>query len=234
MARPPKPLDPDRSALHWLGYELRRWRTLRGRSQKALGAQIAFSRVYVSLVETARERRTRQFVERCEHALDAGGHLLVIYHHVTAEQAGAHLDVPALRARAQAEDDTWEKTDEPAVRAAARGAPWEGGPDAAPMIDSLGKPSAATRSKPAAPMPATVVAGDVAVIRDMLRALTASDRQFGGAHARQYATYYLGTLVQPRLRAHGDTRVLRDLFAVSTEFALRVASMHMDAGDTRM
>ncbi len=68
----------------------------------------------------------------------------------------------------------------------------------------------------------------------MLSALTASDRQFGGAHAREYATDYLGNLVLPRLRAHGDERVLRELFAVSTEFALRVASMHLDAGNARM
>ncbi len=88
MARPPKPIDPDRSALHWLGYELRRWRTLRRISQKTLGSQIGFSRVYISLVETAQERPAQPFVERCDHALETGGRLLAIYEHVTAEKGG--------------------------------------------------------------------------------------------------------------------------------------------------
>ena len=100
MARPPKPIDPDRSALHWLGYELRRWRTLRRLSQKTLGSQIGFSRVYISLVETAQERPAQPFVERCDHVLETHGRLLAIHQHVTAEQAGAQPDVPALRAQA--------------------------------------------------------------------------------------------------------------------------------------
>ncbi len=85
MARPPKPIDPDQSALHWLGHELRRWRTQRGLSQKTLGSLIGFSRVYISLVETAQERPAQPFVERCDHALETGGRLLAIYEHVTAE-----------------------------------------------------------------------------------------------------------------------------------------------------
>jgi hypothetical protein len=75
--------------------------------------------------------------------------------------------------------------------------------------------------------------GDVDVIRNMLSALTASDRQFGGTHARQYATNYLATVIRPRLHSHADEQLLRRLFAVSTEFALRVSSMHLDAGNDR-
>lgn len=233
MARPPKPIDPDRSALHWLGYELRRWRALRGSSQKALGSQIGFSRVYISLVETAQERPAQQFVERCDHALDAGGCLLAIYQHVTAERAGAHVDVPALRAQARDQHGALEGADDTPVGAVAAGMPWEGGQGGVPVLDTVSG-TTSVPSRPAAPIPPTVARADVAIIRDMLGALTASDRQFGGAHAREYATDYLSNLVQPRLRAHGDARVLRDLFAVSTEFALRVASMHLDAGDARM
>jgi transcriptional regulator with XRE-family HTH domain len=116
MARPLKQVDPDRSALHWLGHELRRWRTLHGISQKALGAQVGFSRVYISLVETAQERPTRQFVERCDNALATGGRLLALYAHVTAEHAGAWLDIPALRAATQqAELDRHETTRDPVI-----------------------------------------------------------------------------------------------------------------------
>ena len=67
----------------------------------------------------------------------------------------------------------------------------------------------------------------------MLDSLTASDRQFGGAHALAYAMDYLRTIVMPRLDAHADDRVLQDLYAVTVEFKLRAASMQMDAGHAR-
>jgi transcriptional regulator with XRE-family HTH domain len=97
LPRPPKQLDPDRSALDRLGYELRRWRLSRQLSQKELGRRIVFSRVHVSLVETAQERPSRQFVERCDAVLEAGGALLAIYEQVRAEHARARIEVPELR-----------------------------------------------------------------------------------------------------------------------------------------
>lgn len=84
---------------------------------------------------------------------------------------------------------------------------------------------------PDAPMPRPV-AEDVPVIRSMLAALTASDRQFGGEHARRYAASYLARVVQPRLHAHAPEPLRRELFTVATEFAMRVSAMHMDAGQT--
>jgi transcriptional regulator with XRE-family HTH domain len=90
-------LDPDRSALDRLGYELRRWRLSRQLSQKELGRRIVFTRVHVSLVETAQERPSRQFVERCDAVLEAGGALLAIYEQVRAEHARARVEVPELR-----------------------------------------------------------------------------------------------------------------------------------------
>lgn len=80
--------------------------------------------------------------------------------------------------------------------------------------------------------PSAVGAADVKVIRGMLDALIASDRQFGGL-AREYATGYLSNVVLPRLDAHGKEPVLGRLFAVSAEFALRVAAMNLDAGEVR-
>ncbi|WP_219510942.1 hypothetical protein [Nonomuraea ceibae] len=71
---------------------------------------------------------------------------------------------------------------------------------------------------------------DVTVIRDMLRALIASDRQFGGSHARAYAADYLHNVIQARLQNSTPSPVRRALFSVATEFGLRVAAMHLDAG----
>ncbi len=144
------------------------------------------------------------------------------------------LDVPALRAQAQDQHGALEWKDDAPGRAGTAQVPWAGGSDRVPLLDAMGESITAAPARPGVPFPPTVAMADVGVIRDMLRVLTASDRQCGGAHARQYATDYLGNLVLPRLRAHGDERVVRELFAVSTEFALRVASMHLDAGDARM
>ena len=59
-----------------------------------------------------------------------------------------------------------------------------------------------------------------------------SDRQFGGNHGRVYAASYLSDIVMPRLHAPTTEKIRRDLFTVSIEFALRVAAMHLDAGQT--
>lgn len=75
---------------------------------------------------------------------------------------------------------------------------------------------------------------DVVAIRDMLRALTGSDRQFGGHHARAYAADYLHNVITPRLHMPAPSPVRHALFSVATEFSLRVAAMHLDAGHPRI
>jgi len=81
--------------------------------------------------------------------------------------------------------------------------------------------------------PGRVGAGDVVAIRGVLDALTNSDRQFGGGHAQGFAIGYLTDVVWPRLNASGADPVVRDMFTVATEFLLRVAAMHLDAGQMR-
>ncbi|MWA02761.1 hypothetical protein F8568_020755 [Actinomadura sp. LD22] len=71
-------------------------------------------------------------------------------------------------------------------------------------------------------------AGDVEAIRGMLTALMTSDRQFGGARIRQQATDYLTDVIEPRLRGHAPEALRRRLFAISTEFAMRVSAMNLD------
>lgn len=81
--------------------------------------------------------------------------------------------------------------------------------------------------------PGPLASRDVDVIRRMLDSLTASDRQFGGSHALEYATDYLRGVILPRLPALGPELVIRDLHAVACEFTLRLASMYADAGNPR-
>ncbi len=70
--------------------------------------------------------------------------------------------------------------------------------------------------------------GDVEAIRGMLAALMTSDRQFGGTRIRRQATEYLTDVIEPRLRGHASDPLRRRLFAVSTEFTLRVSAMNLD------
>jgi hypothetical protein len=74
---------------------------------------------------------------------------------------------------------------------------------------------------------------DVEAVGGMFDALTASDRQFGGVHARQMGVGYLRHVVWPCLHAHGSEQALRAMAVVGTEFVLRIASMDLDAGDAR-
>src|SRR6266571_605264 len=143
-------------------YKPQRPQTLRRLSQKTLGSQIGFSRVYISLVETAQERPAQPFVQRCDHTLETGGHLLAIYEHVTAEQAGAHLDVPALRAQAQDQHGALEWNDDTPVRAVTAEMPWAGGSDGVPVLDAFGGTTTAVPPGPGAPILPTVAIADVA------------------------------------------------------------------------
>ncbi|MFJ6661342.1 hypothetical protein ACIQNG_34105 [Streptomyces sp. NPDC091377] len=74
---------------------------------------------------------------------------------------------------------------------------------------------------------------DVEVIRATLAALTSSDHQFGGGHAREYATGYLRRVVQPRLHLPMSDPVRQELFRAAAEFGVRVGWMHFDTGDLR-
>jgi hypothetical protein len=81
---------------------------------------------------------------------------------------------------------------------------------------------------PEPPDPPKPSAGDVEAIRGMLSALVTSDRQFGGTRIRRQATDYLTRVIEPRLHGHASDAVRRSLFAVSTEFAMRVSAMNLD------
>ena len=80
-----------------------------------------------------------------------------------------------------------------------------------------------------AAMSATAV--DVAMIRSVLDALTAHERQFGGGEARTYAMDYLRHMVWPHLHAAASGPAFGDLCALAAEFSLRAASMQLDAGN---
>ncbi|MGW1974122.1 hypothetical protein [Streptomyces sp. NPDC001889] len=125
----------------------------------------------------------------------------------------------------------------PAVPVSSPGGLPEAAPGLVPLPGFLAPDSMAVAGSaaPGFPWPAegsrlAVADGDVQVIRSMLTALTASDHQFGGGHARAYATDYLRRVVQPRLHTHMSDPVRGEMFQTATEFAVRVAWMHFDVG----
>ncbi|MEU7923188.1 helix-turn-helix domain-containing protein [Micromonospora zamorensis] len=76
MGQAPRDLQPSLSERHFFGAELRQLRERAGLSQARLGAMIRFSADLVRRVETADRFPSREFVEACDKALEAGGSLM--------------------------------------------------------------------------------------------------------------------------------------------------------------
>ncbi|MFG2064076.1 helix-turn-helix domain-containing protein [Micromonospora sp. NPDC048871] len=75
MGQTPRMLQPSLSERHFFGAELRRLRERANFSQARLGAMIRFSADLVRRIETADRFPSREFVEACDRALEAGGAL---------------------------------------------------------------------------------------------------------------------------------------------------------------
>lgn len=75
MGQTPKDLEPTKSPLHFFGAEVRRLRQQLGLSQADLGKLLFQHKDLVRKVEVAERRPSREFVERCDEVLGAGGAL---------------------------------------------------------------------------------------------------------------------------------------------------------------
>jgi transcriptional regulator with XRE-family HTH domain len=62
-----------------LGGQLAAWRESARESQRSLADQLPFSRSTVANVETGRQHAPREFWQRCDDLLSAGGDLLAAY-----------------------------------------------------------------------------------------------------------------------------------------------------------
>jgi tetratricopeptide (TPR) repeat protein len=79
-------LDPNKSAAHRFGYELRKRREARGLSQRKLGEQVHVSGDLVAMVEQAKRKPQADFAKRCDDVLNAGGELLRYWEAVERER----------------------------------------------------------------------------------------------------------------------------------------------------
>ncbi|MFC6015885.1 helix-turn-helix transcriptional regulator [Plantactinospora solaniradicis] len=69
--------------------ELRRWRTRKGLTQRALADRVRFSRETVAAVEAGRRYGSQELAVRCDEALGTGGLLTALWPRVAREQIAA-------------------------------------------------------------------------------------------------------------------------------------------------
>jgi transcriptional regulator with XRE-family HTH domain len=80
---------PDSIATRQFQRELRRWRTRRGLTQRALADRVRFSRETVAAVEAGRRYGSQELAVRCDEVLRTGGLLAGLWPRVAVEQIAA-------------------------------------------------------------------------------------------------------------------------------------------------
>ncbi|MFD4398463.1 helix-turn-helix domain-containing protein [Kitasatospora sp. NPDC058478] len=187
MPRPPKPLDPTRSAAHWLGAELRHWRELRKLSQDELGRLVHLSGDLISKFERAERPCKLHHTRALDAALDTGGVLSrsVALAEAEMDNRSGEMDKrPAAAVKAprgarlggtldgSTHAPEWNESDPMERRnfLTATGAAIAAGPLAQLLT-----------STSAAAVPTTVRPADVEQIRDAATTLRGWDNLYGGA-----------------------------------------------------
>ncbi|ROT28267.1 helix-turn-helix transcriptional regulator [Micromonospora sp. HM5-17] len=79
----------DLTAARLFQRELRRWRTRRGLTQRALADRVRFSRETVAAVEAGRRYGSQELAIRCDQVLGTGGRLAELWPRVAEEQLAA-------------------------------------------------------------------------------------------------------------------------------------------------
>ena len=212
-------LDPARSFAACLGVLLHRLRTLAGLTQAGLGRLAGYDGSYVGATERAAVRPSRDLVERCDHALQAGGALLALWPLADREWAA-----PATR----------DPSPLPPGAAADRPPPPGPGPEAAPLADPGPDAGAGAvvdamelaRRAEASELGAAALAGvERAVARLRGAASATPPRELIPAVRAQLR--YVGRLLEGRLTLSRHRRLL----VAAGWLSLLLARLHFDAGD---
>jgi transcriptional regulator with XRE-family HTH domain len=240
-------LDPARSFAACLGVLLRRLRTLSGLTQAGLGRLAGYDGSYVGATERAAVRPSRDLIERCDHALQAGGALLVLWPLADREWAAPGAREPSPLPPRAAEDrppppgpGTAPLADPGrAPRVAAPLAdPGRGrgvaapladpGPDAwaGPRADAAVDAMELARRAEASELGAAALAGVERAVARLRRAASATPpRELIPAVRAQLR--YVGRLLEGRLTLGRHRRLL----VTAGWLSLLLARLHFDAGD---
>jgi transcriptional regulator with XRE-family HTH domain len=212
-------LDPARSFAACLGVLLHRLRTLAGLTQAGLGRLAGYDGSYVGATERAAVRPSRDLVERCDHALQAGGALLALW---------------PLADREWAAPGTRDPSPLPPGAAADRPPPPGPGPEAAPLADPGPDAGAGAvvdamelaRRAEASELGTAALAGVERAVARLRRAASATPpRELIPAVRAQLR--YVGRLLEGRLTLSRHRRLL----VAAGWLSLLLARLHFDAGD---
>ena len=222
-------LDPATSYAVCLGVLLRRLRTLCGLTQAALGRLAGYDGSYVGATERAAVRPSRDLIERCEHALQAGGALLALWPLADREWAtpgtGAAPPPPAAAARPPA-----PPTPGPDPGSAAPGwadpgpAAGAAGPD--PGADAVVDALELARRAEASELGAAALAGVERAVARLRRAVSATPppELIPAVRAQRR---YVGQLLEGRLTLGRRRRLL----VAAGWLSLVLAGLHFDVAD---
>jgi transcriptional regulator with XRE-family HTH domain len=228
--------DPARSFAACLGVLLRRLRTLSGLTQAGLGRLAGYDGSYVGATERAAVRPSRDLIERCDRALQAGGALLALWPLADREWATPGTRDPTLLPTAAAAAPPAPPGPGPAAVPIAdpgRG-PGVAGPSADPGPEGWAGPGAGAvveamelaRRAEASEVGAAALAGIERVVARLRRAATATPpRELIPAVRAQLR--YVGVLLEARLTLGRHRRLLVAVGWLS----LLLARLHFDAGD---
>jgi transcriptional regulator with XRE-family HTH domain len=227
-------LDPARSFAACLGVLLRRLRTLSGLTQAGLGRLAGYDGSYVGATERAAVRPSRDLVERCDHALQAGGALLALWPLADREWATPAARDPSPLPPGVAED----RPPPPGPGTAPLADPGRGrgvaasladpGPDAwaGPRAGAVVDAMELARRAEASELGAAALAGVERAVARLRRAASATPpRELIPAVRAQLG--YVGSLLEGRLTLGRHRRLL----VAAGWLSLLLARLHFDAGD---
>jgi transcriptional regulator with XRE-family HTH domain len=205
--------DPARSFAACLGVLLRRLRTLSGLTQAGLGRLAGYDGSYVGATERAAVRPSRDLIERCGRALQAGGALLALWPLADREWAAPGAGDPSSP-----------------PPAATGGGPVPPGPgpwaDPDPGTDAVVDAMELARRAEASELGAAALAGvERAVARLRQAACATPPRELIPAVRVQLR--YVGRLLEGRLTLGRHRRLL----VAAGWLSLLLARLHFDAGD---
>ena len=217
-------LDPARSFAACLGVLLRRLRTLSGLTQAGLGRLTGYDGSYVGATERAAVRPSRDLIERCDHALQAGGALLALWPLADREWA-APGPGPGAAPSADPGPGPWVANTgaDPGPEAwADPGA----GPGPGAGAEAVVEAMELARRAEASELGAAALAGVERAVTRLRRAASATPpRELIPAVRAQLR--YVGRLLEGRLTLGRRRRLL----VAAGWLSLLAAQLHFDAGD---
>ncbi|GHJ36030.1 helix-turn-helix domain-containing protein [Streptomyces sp. TS71-3] len=251
MGQKPRALTPHASPQHYLGAEMRNWRTHRGLSLGKLGAQIAFTPSYMARVERGEQAASADLVTAYDRALNAEGLLIEAYRRTHEEEdvsgpgGRVHVSNPAAHVSndpvSLADDSGIQAPSSEGISVPARTDDGRiifvsisrrqllGGLGAAAASAALLDPSTAAAHTP--PPGALPDMDPIEHLQATHRVLIDNDNLFGPFQSIPIVERQLAAMKVLRNDARGSDR--RRLLQVQTQYAELAGWFHQDAGNLR-